>query len=187
MKKLVNTIKDTFSSIFSSSKGFTLLELLVVVLIIGILASIALPQYKKAVLKAQLYKGIPLVESLYQAQQSYFLNHGVFATDLDDLDISVPVNPSCTKQQNSNYCRYICDFGKIGILDSFSNVQFQSPTSNIGYLHYLTDFTSGGLERKAGEVWCFAKTGDNTAQEVCKGMGGQFGNSSSTWTRYKIN
>ena len=47
-----------------NKKGFTLLELLVVVLIIGILASIALPQYKKAVEKAKLSEALTTVKSI---------------------------------------------------------------------------------------------------------------------------
>ena len=163
------TIKDTFSSIFSSSKGFTLLELLVVVVIIAILAAIALPQYNKAVLKSQLHTGIPIVESLYRAQQIYAIANGDFATDIDDLDVEIPKNSSCEKQQNTSYSRYICDFGTIGLADSFSNVQYKTPSNNILYSHDLVDHDD---IHKGGDHWCFAK-GSKTANEVCIDLGGK--------------
>ena len=69
--------------------GFTLIKLLVVVLIIGILAAVALPQYQRAVLKSRATEAILTLQKIYQAQNAYYLANGQYTTDLNQLDIEI--------------------------------------------------------------------------------------------------
>jgi prepilin-type N-terminal cleavage/methylation domain-containing protein len=57
-------------------KGFTLIELLVVVLIIGILATIALPQYQTAVDKSKFVQIQAVISDLAKEFEMYRLIHG---------------------------------------------------------------------------------------------------------------
>ena len=72
-------------------QGFTLIELLVVVLIIGILASIAVPQYTKAVEKARITEAAINLRAIADANQRYFMANGKYAGigDLELLDIDI--------------------------------------------------------------------------------------------------
>ena len=68
-------------------KGFTLLELLVVILIVGVLAGIALPQYQLAKEKVIMTEGINLAKQIISSSERYYLLHNVYANKMEDLDI----------------------------------------------------------------------------------------------------
>ncbi len=82
-------------------KGFTLIEILVVVLIIGVLSSIALPQYLKAVEKSKYTEVEEILQTIYTAQHRYVLENNTYAETFDDLDISFD-NVDLTKAVNGS-------------------------------------------------------------------------------------
>ena len=61
-------------------KGFTLIELMIVVAIIGILAAIAIPAYQNYTIRAQVTEGLSLADGWKTSIAEYYANNGAFPT-----------------------------------------------------------------------------------------------------------
>ena len=162
-------------------QGFTLLELLVVVLIIGILASIALPQYKMAVTKAKVASMLPLMRRWKDALAEYKLQHGDYGNEDDGYPdgATLGVNwPSDWKQFDTN--------NPCGDNISCGNDYWNECDANpevTGYVYCLHETSDGVLriymfqpddpnyEDVAGMMICEAN--DDESNKVCKALGGK--------------
>ena len=92
MNKLFN------KTIEMSQAGFTLVELMIVVAIIGILASIAIPNYQKYQAKARTSEGKIQLAAAYTAEKSFFVEYGAYTSCLGSAgyapDLGSSANPS---------------------------------------------------------------------------------------------
>ncbi len=70
-------------------QGFTLIELMIVVAIIGILAAIAIPAYQDYTIRAQVSEGLNLAGGAKAAVSEYTMDTGTFPTDNTVAGISV--------------------------------------------------------------------------------------------------
>jgi len=146
-----------------NKKGFTLIEVLVVVLIIGILTSIALPQYTKSVEKSRAMKGVAALKDILTAQQAYYTTYGKYAEDLSELDVDVPIP----------------DGFEIAV-QSISRLVIQS-----NKYRYTLNLYYDGLNEE-NYAYCFAQTTFPQAVALCQSISTGDYNHEETKKRYYI-
>ncbi len=70
--------------------GFSLVELTIVVVILGVLATFAVPRFMSSVERTKASESFSYLAQVESAQARYNAEKGIYATSVSDLDISIP-------------------------------------------------------------------------------------------------
>ena len=151
-------IKFGMTSLFYNGAGFTLIELLVVVLIIGILAAVALPQYKLAVAKSRIGSLLSIGKSVLQAEEAYYMASGQYTQNWDEISLDVSGTPLLAYPEVMLFSNGSISIGTAGVTVASSQV--------VGVKIYF--FYSKIDQSYRGKQSCYANMGNDFANKVCR-------------------
>ena len=148
-------------------QGFTLMEMLAALLIIGILAAIALPEYKTAVLNSRLSTVVTNVKSIANSLELYYLSmNGYPNNDLSNLDIGIS---GCSPSDGV----YTCPNGTVYAFGISATDQpvggFLGNKQGLAYIQYLKEEPTVA---KRNQRECWADSANELANRVCLNLEG---------------
>ncbi len=155
-------------------KGFTLTELLIVVLIIGVLSSIALPQYTKAVDKSRFSTLMPVANHVKDAQEAFYLSSWQYTTDLESAGVNVGT-VSGNKAVIDDVSAEVTADGT----DGYVTVSKEGLDNR--YVMYFN--RSANYPQ---EIHCEALTSSDRAKGLCKSLGGTELGTNGSYTKYVL-
>lgn len=77
----------------TEKEGFSLMELIATITIIGVLASLALPNYGISIENSKITEATRLLAALKDAQVLRKFEYGAYTTSLDDLEVTASATP----------------------------------------------------------------------------------------------
>jgi len=90
----MSQLNKRVTSSFIRAKGFSLIELMIVLVILAIIVVIAIPVYNAQITSSRRDEGITMLLHTAIKQEQFYLDHKVYSDDMTDLGFAV--NPSPT-------------------------------------------------------------------------------------------
>ena len=72
--------------------GYTLNELIIVVIIIGVIVSMALPRYSSLMERMRSAEGVETLTALLNAEKMYFIDNDRYTSNISELDVEIPAS-----------------------------------------------------------------------------------------------
>ena len=119
-------------------KGFTLVELAIVIVIIGVLASFGVPRFRDAVERSKAGESLNYLSAIRAAQERYAAREGTYATDLADLDVAMPSPKYFTVGTTAA--------GSTGDIEDSWTLTLTRVGASAGYGAYTVAFTETGYD-----------------------------------------
>ncbi len=121
-------MKKLTTILFKKFPAFNLQELLVVLVIIGILLLLALPNLMPLISKTKSLEAQTQLKHIYNLEKQYFFMHSKYSTDFNTIDFEAP--KTVQENGNANYTYEIIET---------SNTAFKARATSI------TDFDGDGI------------------------------------------
>jgi len=136
--------------------GFTLMELMIVVVIIGILSGVAFPAYKAYVDRAKRSEGKAFLMEIAARQERYYFDNNSYATDARNLGYG-----STTPSSDESHYTLVnpIDEGDSGDITTSYKLQIDtvSPWVDDTCGGYLTLDSKGAQGSETGDAICWSK------------------------------
>lgn len=142
-----------------NKKGFTLIEMLVVTIIIAILAAIAMPQYAASVERSRAQEALVVLRSVKDAADRYRTRRLEYPSTFKKLDVELPKGHTCATDSQ-------CEFGKF-------TYTIEPQTSCIAARTGDRTYSIERIFSPENTIWCRAATGNKKDNDFCSNYTGE--------------